>query len=63
MLSWGLGDHASVIVSRRWVGLAPEMPVEEHHPGGSGACWVPAQLDEPCLVSAAITDSVPAERR
>lgn len=36
MLSWGLGDSARVFV--RWVGLAPEMQVEEHRlQGGSGA--------------------------
>lgn len=28
MLSWGLGDSARVFV--RWVGLAPELQVEEH---------------------------------
>lgn len=63
MLSWSLGDRARVIVSRRWVGLALEMPMEEHLPGGSRAAWVPAQLDKRYLISAIITDSVPAERR
>lgn len=39
-----------LLLAGEWMGLVPEMPMEEHlavpHPGGSGACWVPAQLDK-----------------
>lgn len=53
MFSWALGDRARAFVSRRvgracsgdaGGGAVPHEAVP--HPGSSGACWVPAQLDK-----------------
>lgn len=60
MLRWGSRYCAEVTVSRAFLQryLLEEDPAASH-PGGSGACRVPAQLD---TAAAALADSTLAER-